>query len=113
MFAQREYQKDVGVLSYMHLILKVGYAKSNSEQTNFVEDLIHATIPEILRSEDAQKIIDDGVFQHIDSYFDMQKDVTKFLPHICNERNKNCTGPNDYRCRKWNNRILTKIQITR
>ena len=66
----------------------------------FFEDLIHATIPKIVRSEDAQKMIDDGVFQNIDSYFCMQKDATKFLLHICNERCKIRTDPNEYGCRK-------------
>ena len=45
---------------------------------------------------------DDGVFQNIDSYFDMKKDASKFLPHICNEKCKICIGPNEYRCRKLN-----------
>ena len=48
-FARCEYQKDVGNLSHIHLILEVDHAKLNSEQTNFVEDLIHTTIPEIVR----------------------------------------------------------------
>ena len=37
----------------------------------------------------------------------MQKDATKTLPHICNERYKIRTGPNEHRCTKWNNRIKT------
>ena len=52
-----------------------------------------------------QKMIEDGVFQNIDSIFDIQKDASKFRPHICNERCKICTGPNEYRCRKWNNQL--------
>ena len=52
-------------------------------------------------------MIDDGVSQHIDSYFDMQQDASKFLSHVCNERCKICTGPNKQRCRNWNNRIKT------
>ena len=59
-------------------------------------------------SEDVQKMIEGGVFKNIDSFFDMQKDASKFLPHICNERCKICTGSNEYRCRKWNNRLKTE-----
>ena len=54
-FTRCEYQKDVGNLSHIHLILEVDYTNLNSKQKDFVEDLIHATIPEIVRSEDAQK----------------------------------------------------------
>ena len=53
-------------------------------------------------------IIEDGVFQNIDSSFDMQKDASKFLPHISNERCKICIGLNEYRCRKWNNQLKTE-----
>ena len=74
------------------MLLEVDYAKLSSKQINFVEDLIHAAIPEIVRSDDVQNMIDYGVFQHIHSYFDMQKDVTKLIPHICTERCKICTG---------------------
>ena len=63
MFAQCEYQKDLGKLSHIHLIIEVDFSKLNSEQTNFVYDLINATIPEIVRSEDVQKMIEDGFFK--------------------------------------------------
>ena len=63
MFARYEYQKDEGNLSNIHHLKEVDYSKSTSEQTNFVDDLIHATFPEIMRSEDVQKMIEVGVFQ--------------------------------------------------
>ena len=52
MFTRCEYQKDAGNLSHIHLLIEVDYSKLNSKQTNFVDDLIHVTIPEIVRSED-------------------------------------------------------------
>ena len=88
--------------------MEVDYTRLNSEQRNFVDDLRHATIPEIVRSEDVQKMIEDGVFLNIDSYFDMKKDASKFLPNTCNESCKIHTGRIENRCRKWNNRLKTK-----
>ena len=75
-------QKYVDNLSHIRLILEVDYAKLNSKQTNFAEDLINAAVPKIVKSIDAHKMIDDGVFQNIYSCFDMQKYGTKFLTHI-------------------------------
>ena len=73
MFARCGYLKDVRNLSHILLIIEVDYSRLNSERTNFVDDLIHATILEIVRSEDVHKMIEDGVFENIDSYFDMLK----------------------------------------
>ena len=78
MFARCEYQKDVSNLSHTHFIVEVDYSKLNSEQTNSVDDLIHATIPEIVRSEDVQKIV-DGVFQNIDSFLTCKKILQSFF----------------------------------
>ena len=79
MFARWEYQKGLGNLSHIHLIIEVDYSKLNSEQTNFVDDLIFTTITENVRSEDVQKMIEDKIFQNIDSVFNMQKMLRNFF----------------------------------
>ena len=76
--ARYEYEKYVGTLCHIHLIIEVDYAKLNWDQTNFVDDFIHATISEIVRSEDVQKIV-DGVFQNIDSFLTCKKILQSFF----------------------------------
>ena len=61
------------------MIIEVDYSKLNSEQTNFVDDLIFTTITENVRSEDVQKMIEDKIFQNIDSVFNMQKMLRNFF----------------------------------
>ena len=48
-FVRYEYQKDVGNLSHIHLILQVLWDELNEEETIFVQDLIRASNNEIVR----------------------------------------------------------------
>ena len=78
--ARYEYEKYVGTLCHIHLIIEVDYAKLNWDQTNFVDDFIHATISEIVRSEDVQKMIVDAVFSKYRLIFWYAKRCFKVSP---------------------------------
>lgn len=106
-FARNEYQKEVGNLSHIHLMLQIYWRLLNESQTAFVKDLIRASVLEIVRTSEVQTLLDEGIFKSMDDYQDMMKDARKFLPHICNPRCLARVGPDQYRCRKLNNLKVT------
>ena len=85
-FIRYEYQNDVGNLSHIHLILQVKWNELNDEEKEFVKGLIRASNNEIVRPEEVEPLIEEGVFKTLEDWLDMQRDGEKFLPHICNER---------------------------
>ena len=109
-FVRYEHQKDTGNLSHIHLILQINWKVLSEEEKVFVKDLIRASIVDIVIVEEYQSFIDEGIYRSMGDYNDMVKDTTKFLPHHYNPRYlmQIGPGPNDFRCRKLNNRIITK-----
>ena len=111
-FTRYEYQKDVGNLSHIHLILQVLWDELDDQEQAFVQDLIRASNNEMVRPEEVEPLIEEGVFKNQEDWLDMQRDGEKFLPHICNERCKmrvSSNGkPEDTKCRKINNNKISK-----
>jgi hypothetical protein len=67
----------------------------NKKQKDFIKDLIRGNICEIVRSDEVERLIEEGVFESINDYYDMIKDGEKFLQHICNPRCLVQTGPGE------------------
>ena len=107
MFARDEYQSDVGNLPHIHMMLSMDFEHLSDDQRKKIDDLIRASICDIVRTDEVQHLIDDGIFTDTKDYEEMQKDAGNILPHICNARckkrvdHKNC--PSDFKCRKTNN----------
>ena len=113
-FVRYEYQKDTGNLSHIHLILQVKWDELTSEEKEFMQDIIRASKNEIVRAEEIQKLIEEGIFKSYDDWIEMQGLAEKFLPHVCNERCQmrvgSSGGANDTKCRKINiNKISSDI----
>jgi predicted GIY-YIG superfamily endonuclease len=108
-FVRYEYQKDAGNLSHIHLILEISWKLLSDEEKEFVKDLIRSSIVDVVRTEELQSYFDEGIFTSIDEYKDMVHDASKFLPHHCSPRclMRTGPGPNDFRCRKLNNRLIS------
>ena len=102
-FARCEYQKEVGNLHHIHLILQVLYHMLNEEQKSFVDNLVRASVLDVVRPDEVQKMIEDGVYESVDDWFDMQNDASTFLGHICNSRCVRRTAEGKFQCRKLNN----------
>ena len=85
-FVRYEYQKDAGNLSHIHLILQVLWDDLNAEERAFMDDIIRASKHEIVRPEEVQKLVDEGIFKNSEDLYKMEDLVEKFLPHVCNER---------------------------
>lgn len=114
-FIRNEYQKDVGNLSHIHLLLEIkkpivnGKIVITPEHIDFLTDLVRANIFDIVRTEEIQTYIDEGLYKEVTDYHTTIRKGKKFLPHLCNERCKVRfgPGPNDFRCRKVNNAKVT------
>ena len=60
---EKEYQKDRGNLSHIHLIAELSWRLMSTDEKNFVNNLIHASIYYIVKSDEIQRFIDEGVFK--------------------------------------------------
>ena len=106
-FARKEYQKEKGNLSHTHLMAQVRWSKLTDEEKEFVEDLVRASIMDIVRSDEIDKFVDQGVFEYEEDVTSVYKDAEDFLPHRCNSRClvKTASG---FRCRKLDNLKASK-----
>jgi hypothetical protein len=102
-FARCEYQKDVGNLHHIHLILQVEYDLLTEEQIDFVNNLVRASVLDVVRPHEVSKLIEEGVFKCIDDYTDMQNDAKSMLSHVCGSRCVRITNDGKFVCRKLNN----------
>ena len=104
MWARDEYQDSIGNLPHIHLIKCIDEKVMYREQKARMDDLIRASICDIVRSDKVQHLIDDGIFKSVDDHKDMQNDAGDILPHICTERCKRRVGnngtANDFQYRK-------------
>ena len=87
-WARDKYQDLVGNLPYIHLIKCIGEKAMSHKQKAKMDDLIRASICNIVRSDKVQHLIDDGIFKSVDNHKDMQKDAGDISPRICTERCK-------------------------
>jgi hypothetical protein len=71
-FARNEYQKEVGNLSHIHLMLQVDWKNLDSHETQFVNNLIHTDLGYIICSDKAQALVDNGLFHSIQMLSKMQ-----------------------------------------
>ena len=101
-FSRNEYQSLVGNLSHIHLILEVDRKNLTRDQRKFLDDLCRCSILDVVRSDELQKLINDGTFKSIDDYKEMTNDAFKFLGHKCDSRCLVRTGDGKFRCRKLN-----------
>jgi hypothetical protein len=68
----------------------------------FVNNLIRADLGCIVRPDEAQSFVDNGILQSIYEIDDVIKDASTFLPHKCNERCQERISQEETRCRKPN-----------
>ena len=109
-FVRYEYQEEKGNLSHIHLILEVKWDELTPSQKEFLEDLIRCSALEVVRSDEIQHLIDEGIFKKKEDVDGVVADARKFLPHRCNRGCFYRTGPGefDFRCRKLNNCAISE-----
>ena len=88
MFARDTYQAEIDNLPHVHMMSCLKIEELNEDQIRKLNDLIRASVCDIVRSDEVQHLIDDGIFKEMKNKDDMHKDAGNMLPHICNTRCK-------------------------
>ena len=99
LFGRKEYQPSSGNVSHTHLILEVLFHLLTVQERAFVEDLIRASVLDIVRPDEINKFIEDGVFVSKDDVHDVIADGISFLTHQCNSRCLVKSPNGELRCR--------------
>ena len=102
-FARNEYQKDVGNLSHIHLMVEVLWDELTIDEKAFVDELICSSIFDIAPHKVVDDYIKEGIFDRTDCQQKIQAHAKKVLRHYCSSRCQECVGPGKYRCRMPNN----------
>ena len=106
-FARDEYQSEAGNLPHIHAMLEIDVAALTPEQRRKLDELIRASICDIVKAEEVEEYIEHGIFKCVNDVFEMEKDAEIMIPHKCNKRCKRRVGPGDgpenFKCRKLNN----------
>ena len=107
LFARDEYQSDSGNLPHIHSMCKIDWDKLTNAQKSELDDLVRASIIDIIRYDEIDAMIEKGIFTSFNDIFDIQEKARIILPHFCNKR---CMrrisvgdGPESFVCRKPNN----------
>lgn len=106
-FSRDEYQSDVGNLPHMHMMISLNTLEMNGEQMEKVQDLIRASVVDIIRSDEVQNLIDEGILDDYNDVYTIQDLAKGILAHRCSPRclrRVGCgEGPENFKCRKPNN----------
>ena len=84
-FARKEYQKDRGNLSHSHMMVALNWASMTQEEEDFVNNLIRASIFDIVKTEEVQRFVQEGIFDNEYDIFTLYENAELFLPHRCND----------------------------
>ena len=103
-FARKEYQTKQGNLSHSHMMIELKWSKMSQEEKDFGNDLIRASVFDIVKPEEAQAMVEEGVFQHEMDIYQVVNDATRFLPHRCNDVCLVRKADSNFRYRKIDNR---------
>eukprot|EP00957_Ditylum_brightwellii_P127866 9750856-Ditylum_brightwellii.AAC.1 len=57
----------------------------NEDKRTFVYDLIRASMFDIVRPDEVDRFMEDGIFTHREDVANVYENAKKFLPHICND----------------------------
>ena len=107
-FVRKEYQTSKGNLSHSHMMVALDYKLMSIDEKKIVDNLVRASIFDIVKPEEAEKIIEDGIFSTIDDIHTVYNDGINFLPHKCNDGCLVKNPEGTLRCRKLNNLHVSK-----
>ena len=113
MFARDKYQGDTGNLSHIHLMLALKFEVMSRSLQNKVNDLVRASICDIVRPDEVQQFINNGIFKAVGDLEIMIEDATRTLSHSC--VNRRCLNrvrvegfPDKIICKKIHNLKISK-----
>ena len=87
-------------------MFKILCSALNAAQKKFVNNLIRASYMEIVRPEECQRLIREGLIKDVFEVKKIHDLGKKILSHRCSPRCQVMVGPNKFVCRKPNNLSL-------
>ena len=81
-FSRKEYQADVRNISHIHLLGKLRKLSEQSRTELF--DLIRNNVVDIIKSEEVDDLIKEGIVEHKDNLIQVKLDGFIYLIHTCN-----------------------------
>ena len=105
MFWRDEFQDNVGNLPHVHALLCLKETMDTNEGREFLQNLIRASIGDIVREDEVDEYVQEGILESYDDYIDMMMDASTILQHKCSKQCMARTGTNDneLRCRTFDN----------
>ena len=110
-FARDEYQGDVGNLPHMHMLIAMKDSEMSVEQKENMHDLVRASVCDIVSFEEVDTLVEEGILNDFSDIYELQDLAEEILAHHCNAR---CVrrvgdgdGPENFKCRKPNNLIIS------
>eukprot|EP00957_Ditylum_brightwellii_P212251 15367136-Ditylum_brightwellii.AAC.3 len=79
----------------------------NAQETEFVKDLIRASVFDVVKPSEVQRFIDEGIIEEVSDVKEIYDDDATCLRHRCSERCLRWVAPGVYVCRKLNNIHVT------
>lgn len=84
-------------------MIKVDKIQLSDKELSFLDDLICALVVDIIRSDEVEKLLEEGILKDVDDWKDVQADARAFLAHICDHRCLQAIGNGKFVCWKLNN----------
>jgi len=105
-----EYQDKPGApgnLCHLHILMATVEKLNTGEGKAFLCNLIRGSADDLIREDEVQGLIDEGLLKDRDEWFAVKEQATELLTHKCNPRcqRKVGAGPDDTVCRVPNNYI--------
>ena len=95
----------------MHMLIAVKCEELSNEQMEKMHELVRASVGNIVRFEEVDRLVDEGIINEFSDVYELQDLATEILAHHCNAR---ClrrvgdgNGPDNFKCRKPNNLIIS------
>ena len=102
LFSRTEYQKDSGNLPHEHSLFAIDV--KNDQTRDFLEELVRTSVVEIIKTDEVQSYIDQGLLSCEEEYHDVVEEARVKLTHRCDERCKrrisSKDGEDSFVCRK-------------
>ena len=102
LFARHEFQGQAGNLPHIHAMIKVNWDGLSYEEKLFVDDCIRASVLDIVKVEEINHLIDEGIIKTSADVRNITNLAKNILSHKCNPRCLVMVGENKFVCRKPN-----------
>ena len=81
LFARHEFQGHAGNLPHIHAMLKVNWTKLTNDEKLFVNDCIRASVLDIVKVEETNRLIDEGLWKNKNEVYKLTSLATSILSH--------------------------------